>query len=65
MAHQTVSVTDVELLGGHRVRLSFDDGFTVNRDLFPLLWGQVFDKIRNDPDEFATVTVDPELGVLC
>jgi hypothetical protein len=27
--------------------------------------GPVFDKIRNDPDEFATLTVDPELGVLC
>ena len=65
MAHPTVSVTAVELLGGHRVRLSFDDGVTVDRDLFPLLWGPVFDKIRNDPTEFATVSVDPELGVLC
>jgi hypothetical protein len=65
MAHLTVSVTAVELLGGHRVRLSFDDGVTVDRDLFPLLWGPVFNKIREDPEEFATVTVDPELGVLC
>jgi len=65
MAHPTVSVTAVELLGGHRVRLRFDDGVTVDRNLLPLLWGPVFDKIRNDPEEFATVTVDPELGVLC
>ena len=65
MAHPTVSVTAVELLGGHRVRISFDDGVTVVRDLLPLLWGPVFDKIRKDPEEFATVTVDPELGVLC
>ena len=65
MAHPTVSVTAVELLGGHRVRLTFDDGVTVVRDLFPFLWGAVFDKIRNDPAEFATVTVDSELGVLC
>lgn len=65
MDHPTVSVIVVELLRGHRVRLGFDDGATVERDLFPLLWGPVFDKIRNDPTEFATVTVDPELGVLC
>ena len=65
MAHPTVSVTAVELLGGQRVSISFDDGVTVVRDLLPLLWGPVFDKIRNDPEEFATVTVDPELGVLC
>lgn len=64
MAHPTVSVTAVELLGGHRVRLRFDDEATVVRDLFPFLWGPVFDKIRNDPQEFATVSVDPELGVL-
>jgi len=65
MAHPTVSVTAVELLGGHRVRMSFDDGVTVVRYLLPLLWGPVFDKIRKDPEEVATVTVDPELGVLC
>jgi len=65
MAHLTVSVIVVEVLGGHRVRLSFDDAVTVDRDLFPLLRGPVFDKIRSDPEEFAKVTVDPELGVLC
>lgn len=27
--------------------------------------GTGFDKIRNDPTEFATVTEDPELGALC
>ncbi len=66
MAHPTVSVVAVELLGGPRVRLRFDDAATVVRDLFPFsfLWGPVFDKIRNDPQEFATVSVDPELGVL-
>lgn len=64
MAHPTVSVIAVELLGGHRVRLSFDDGVSVVRDLLPLLWGPVFDKIRNDTEEFATVSVDPELGVI-
>jgi hypothetical protein len=65
MAHPTVSVTAVEVLGGHRVRLSFDDAVTADRDLFPLLRGPIFDKIRNDPEEFANASVDPELGVLC
>ena len=64
MTHPTVNVTAVELLGGHRVRVSFDDGGTVDRDLFPLLWGPIFDKIRSDSAEFANLTVDPELGVL-
>lgn len=44
MGHQTVSVTAVELLGGHRVRLSFDDGAVVVRNLGPVLWGPVFAK---------------------
>ena len=65
MAHPTVSVTAVELLGGHRVRLSFDDGVKVDRDLSPLLWGTIFDRIRKEQEEFAALTVDPELGVLC
>lgn len=65
MNHPIVSVTAVRVLGGHRVSVSFNDGVTVDRDLFPLLWGPVFDIVRNDPTEFATVTVDPELGVLC
>jgi hypothetical protein len=29
MAHPTFSVTAIEQLGGHRVRLGFDDGVTV------------------------------------
>jgi len=37
------------------------DAATVVRDLFPFLWGPVFDKIRTDPQEFATVSV--ELGL--
>lgn len=65
MAHQTVDVVAVELLGGQRVRLTFDDGHVVERDLYPLLWGPVFERIRNDPAEFAKVSVDAELGVLC
>lgn len=61
----TVNIVALELLGGHRVRLTFDDNQQRDRDLFPLLTGPVFDAIRTNSDEFATVFIDPELGVLC
>ena len=65
MAHPTVNITRVELLGEHRVKLTFDDGCRRDRDLRPLLTGPVFEAIRTDPAEFARVGIDAELGVLC
>lgn len=65
MAHETVNVTAVELLGDHRVAVTFDDGARRERDLSPLLTGPVFDAIRSDPARFAEVDIDPDLGVLC
>ncbi len=65
MSHPTTSITAVEPVGGYRVRLLFDDDAIAIRDLGPQLWGPVFDKIRNDPAEFAAVSVDSELGVIC
>lgn len=65
MSHETVNITALELAGGHRVSLSFDDGTTRERDLLPLLTGPVFDAIRAQPAEFAKAFIDPELGVLC
>ena len=65
MTHETVDVTAVELLDGHRVAVTFDDGVRTERDLSPLLTGPVFDAIRSDPSRFAEVAVDEELGVLC
>lgn len=65
MAHETVNITAVELLGDHRVAVTFDDGARRERDLSPLLTGPVFDAIRSDPARFAEVGIDPDLGVLC
>ncbi len=65
MAHETVSVTAVELLGEHRVLITFDDGARRERDLAPLLTGSVFAAAAADPNEFAKLAVDPEVGVLC
>lgn len=65
MAHETVNVTAVELLGDHRVAVTFDDGARRERDLAPLLTGPVFDAIRSDPVRFDDVGIDQGLGVLC
>lgn len=65
MVHETVDITALELLGGHRVRLTFDDGQQRDRDLSPLLTGPVFDAIRTDPAEFARAFIDSEICVLC
>jgi hypothetical protein len=65
MAHDTVNITSVELLGGHRLAMTFDDGARRERDLSPLLTGPVFDAIRSEPACFAEVGIDPDLGVLC
>ncbi len=65
MAHDTVNIATIEVLGGHRVALTFDDGARRERDLSPLLTGLVFDDIRANADRFAEVGIDPELGVLC
>ncbi len=62
--HPAVDVTDVEVLGGHRVRITFNDGAVVTRDLSPLLWGPIFEEIRTDPQKFGAVAIDCELGVL-
>lgn len=65
MAHETVNVIAVELLGDHRVAVTFDDGARRERDLAPLLTGPVFDAIRSDPARFDELGIDSDLGVLC
>jgi hypothetical protein len=65
MAHETVNITALDLLGAHRIRLTFDDGAVRDRDLSPLLTGPVFNDIRTSPVEFSRAFIDPELGVLC
>lgn len=65
MAHETVNITALELVGEHRVLFTFDDGARRERDLFPLLTGPVFEKIRTEPVEFRRALIDEELGVLC
>ena len=58
-------VVDVKPLGGHRLRLRFDDGVEGEVDLLPKLqFRGVFAPLR-DPDFFARVRVDPDGGTIC
>jgi hypothetical protein len=44
-------------LGGHRLRLTFTDGYSAEIDLSPILdWGPIYEAIRN-PEDFRQVTV--------
>lgn len=59
-----VRVSSVEPMSGTLVRLCFTNGETREVDLEPFLHGPIFESIRDDPDEFRTVSVDPELGTV-
>ncbi|MGH9091579.1 MAG: DUF2442 domain-containing protein [Acidimicrobiales bacterium] len=50
-------VTDVEVIGPHGLRLTFDDGVVRDVDLSSELWGPMFEPLR-DPAYFAQVVVD-------
>lgn len=56
-------VQEVEVVGKYRLRLTFDDGVVREVDLEDDLWGPVFEPLR-DPDYFARVRVDHELGTV-
>lgn len=50
-------VRSVELRGGHKVALTFEDGRKRVIDLEPYLWGPVFDEIRRNPARFREVRI--------
>ena len=57
-------VTDVQVLGHCRLRLTFSDGLVGDVDLSHLRSrGGVFESLR-DPEYFAQVHVDPEIGTI-
>ena len=58
------TVTAVQVLEGFRVHIKFKDGLEKDIDLEPYLHGPVFEPIRNDPDFFRQVFVDPEGATL-
>lgn len=60
---ELVSITSVEVLGHYRLRLSFSDDSSREVDLTGELHGPIFEPLA-DPDFFAKVRVDPELGTV-
>lgn len=58
-----VRVSSAQVLGRYRLRLSFSDGSSRDVDLTGELQGPVFEPLA-DPDFFAQVRVDGELGTV-
>ncbi len=53
-----VRISKAEALSGFKLRLTLTDGRVIERDVTPLLKGPVFERIRNDPAEFARLRVE-------
>src|SRR5579859_4415692 len=59
-----IEVTDVKVLGHYRLRLTFSDGRVGDVDVSDIRdEGNLFADLR-DPDYFARVKVDPEVGTV-
>jgi Protein of unknown function (DUF2442) len=58
-----VDITDVEVVGDHRLRLSFADGTTGDVDFSGREWGGVLAPLR-DATFFARAYVDTEAGTI-
>jgi hypothetical protein len=57
-------ITDVQVLGHYRLRLTFADGLVGDVNLSHLrMSGGVFEPLQ-DPECFSQVMVDPELGTV-
>ncbi len=56
-------ITKVAVTGPHSLRLSFNDGSEKLVDLLPLLYGPIFEPLR-DPAFFARVALDPVCGTV-
>lgn len=58
-----VDITGVEVIGDHRLRLTFADGTVGDVDFSNREWRGVFVPLA-DPAEFARVEVDAEAGTI-
>ncbi len=61
--HPIYRVTSVELLGGYRLRVGFDDRSAREINLGTVLAGELYGPLR-DPAMFAAVAIDPEVHTL-
>lgn len=60
-----IDITDVAYLGGHRLRLTFDDGVEGELDFAEFLSFQGVFAALKDPSAFAQVLVNPDWGTIC
>lgn len=58
-----VDIVEVEVVGDHRLRLTFEDGVVGEVGFEDREWRGVFEPLR-DPTAFAQVRVDTELGTI-
>ncbi len=60
---ELVHVASVEVVGDHRLRLTFEDGAVGEIDASEWQWRGIFEPLR-DPAYFAQVRLDEELGTI-
>jgi hypothetical protein len=63
MIHALHRVTDFQVIGPHRLRVSFRDGVVRDIDFQPVLAGSLFGPLRA-PELFKQVRLDPEVHTL-
>jgi uncharacterized protein DUF2442 len=63
MQHPIFRVVALALLGDYRLRIGFDDSSFQVIDFEPILKGELYGPLR-DPELFAAVDVDSEVGTL-
>lgn len=63
MTHELYTVTRFERVEPFVLRVYFDDGANRVIDFRPVLWGEIFEPLR-DPEVFDRVRLDPEFGTL-
>lgn len=56
-------MTDVEIIGAHRLRLTFEDGTVGDVGFGERVWRGVFAPL-GDPARFAEARVDEQLGTI-
>jgi Protein of unknown function (DUF2442) len=61
---ELVRIRGVKPLEGFLVRLEFTDGSARTVDLEHYLHGPIFAPIRDDPQYFCSMRVDPEAGTI-
>ncbi len=63
LPHPIVAVTLFERVGPYTLYLEFDDGGKQTIDFEPMLYGKLFEPLR-DPEFFGQVRLEPDFGTL-